>query len=221
MAVVYQIRNTVNNKVYIGSTINVASRKKNHFYRLRKGIHPNKNLQKDWNNYDEKCFVFEILEDLGKAKKDKLIACEQKHLDKVFGISCYNIAPNAEHYGYEQGQNAVASGHLARIRKLVPPDHLQKARACIKDLTQGSKTRAAKSLCVMVSPEGDKYLVINRTSFAKHFGLHSEVLTKILSNDPKWSRFKSCKGWRGYRVTQEEADKWIGRVWNLDRVEIW
>lgn len=225
MAVVYQIRNTVNNKVYIGSTVNVNRRRKIHFYHLRKGIHSNKNLQKDWVEYGDKCFAFEILEDFGKVKvtREKLIACEQKYLDEVFGINCYNIAPNANHYGYEQGRICATNGHLERIRKLVPPEHLEKARACIKDKTKGSRTRAAntKNPCVMVSPEGDKYLVINRSSFAKHFKLYPDALTKMLSDDPKWSRYKSCKGWRGYRVTPEEASKWIGRVWNLDRVEIW
>lgn len=221
MAVVYQIRNIVNNKSYIGSTINKYRRKKNHWHRLRKGIHPNKNLQKEWIEYGADNFVFEVLEDVGKVTTEKLRTCEQKYLDKVFGVNCYNVSSNAFHYGYEQGRINVETGIMDKARKMVSPDHLKKARACIKDLTQGSKTRATKSLCVMVSPEGDKYLVINRTSFAKHFGLHSEVLTKMLSSDPKWSRFKSCKGWRGYRVTQEEADKWIGRVWNLDRVEIW
>jgi len=60
---IYQIRNIINNKVYIGSTSKFKSRKASHFGHLRFGDHSNKYLQNAWNKYGEEKFVFEILEE--------------------------------------------------------------------------------------------------------------------------------------------------------------
>lgn len=60
---VYAIRNKVNNKVYIGSTItSFCKRWKCHKRRLRNDTHHSKHLQAAWNKYGESNFIFEILE---------------------------------------------------------------------------------------------------------------------------------------------------------------
>lgn len=59
---IYSIKNTVNNKIYIGSAIGHYRRKGQHFYMLRRNIHFNKHLQSSWNKYQEQNFIFEILE---------------------------------------------------------------------------------------------------------------------------------------------------------------
>ena len=59
---VYKIKNLVNNKVYIGSTVNTKNREYKHFWMLNKGIHDNEHLQKSFNKYGSKNFVFEIVE---------------------------------------------------------------------------------------------------------------------------------------------------------------
>lgn len=46
------------NKVYIGSTSNLRRRKTNHLYDLRRGYHPNADLQSDFNRYGELGIVF-------------------------------------------------------------------------------------------------------------------------------------------------------------------
>lgn len=60
---VYAIRNLVNGKMYIGSTINPFNKRwQCHRKRLRKGIHHSSHLQASWNKYGEKNFSFEIIE---------------------------------------------------------------------------------------------------------------------------------------------------------------
>lgn len=60
---VYIIRNTVNNKVYVGSTINSFSKRWCcHRKRLNKGIHHSAHLQSAWNKYGSSSFNFEIVE---------------------------------------------------------------------------------------------------------------------------------------------------------------
>src|SRR5689334_20790587 len=59
MATVYEIRNLVCGKVYIGSTIQQAEkRKQQHWSALRGGYHHNQHLQRSWNLYRENAFRF-------------------------------------------------------------------------------------------------------------------------------------------------------------------
>lgn len=62
MGYIYKIKNTINNKVYIGQTIrNPLLRKEEHFNNLRNGTHHNSHLQHSFNKYGD-VFEFEIIE---------------------------------------------------------------------------------------------------------------------------------------------------------------
>ena len=61
---VYKILNTVDNKFYIGSSINIQKRFKGHTSALNKGIHNNQYLQRAWNKYGESSFAFIVLEEV-------------------------------------------------------------------------------------------------------------------------------------------------------------
>ena len=61
VAGVYTITNNVNNKVYIGETVNLGNRFSDHISDLIHGIHCNKNLQKDFTLYGIHNFSFRIL----------------------------------------------------------------------------------------------------------------------------------------------------------------
>ena len=90
---VYRIRNNVNGKVYIGSTINFKRRKVDHFKELRGNKHPNPKLQKAYNKYGEENIVFEIVE---YVAPEKLLEREQYYIDSLNAVNeGYNIAPIA------------------------------------------------------------------------------------------------------------------------------
>jgi hypothetical protein len=59
---IYKITNLVNNKIYVGSSVNLTERKSKHFWMLKKGIHDNKYLQTSFKKYGEENFSFEIIE---------------------------------------------------------------------------------------------------------------------------------------------------------------
>jgi hypothetical protein len=61
---VFQIRNTVNEKVFIGSTLNLDGIFNRHEFQLKAGVHQNKSLQSDWNEFSADKFEFEILEEV-------------------------------------------------------------------------------------------------------------------------------------------------------------
>lgn len=58
---VYEIRNKVNNRVYIGSTINLEKRWASHRAALKGGYHSNKELQKDYDKFGVSSFEFKKL----------------------------------------------------------------------------------------------------------------------------------------------------------------
>jgi len=96
---VFQVKNTVNGKVLLGSSLNLEGPLNSHKFMLSIGRHPNENLQKDWNAYGPDQFVFEILEvvkfndDPNFNLIDELTLLEQIWIEKVqpFGERGYNI----------------------------------------------------------------------------------------------------------------------------------
>ncbi|MBI5351203.1 MAG: GIY-YIG nuclease family protein [Chloroflexi bacterium] len=96
---VYQVKNTVNGKVLLGSSLNLEGPLNRHKFMLKIGSHTNKSLQKDWNELGSDKFVFEILEEV-KVKddpnfnlKDELTLLELIWLEQLqpFGERGYNL----------------------------------------------------------------------------------------------------------------------------------
>jgi len=59
---IYKIENVKNNKIYIGSSVNLKNREYKHFWMLDKNIHNNDYLQHSYNKYGKDNFSFSILE---------------------------------------------------------------------------------------------------------------------------------------------------------------
>ncbi|GAB4455424.1 MAG: hypothetical protein Kow0031_37110 [Anaerolineae bacterium] len=59
---VFQVRNTANGKVLLGSSLNLEGSLNKHRFMLMSGSHRNKALQLDWNNAEPNMFEFEIVE---------------------------------------------------------------------------------------------------------------------------------------------------------------
>jgi len=93
---IYQIRNIGNEKIYIGSAVDLSSRFSAHLHMLRKGKHYNVHLQRSFKKYGESSFFFEPL--LSCDRKD-LIFFEQLVIDAFVGRYgwhiLYNLSPTA------------------------------------------------------------------------------------------------------------------------------
>jgi hypothetical protein len=95
---VFQIKNMANGKVLLGSSLNLEGPLNKHRFMLRTNGHPNKELQKDWNELGADQFVFEILETVQLSDnpnfnlKDELTLLEEIWLEKLqpFGERGYN-----------------------------------------------------------------------------------------------------------------------------------
>ena len=91
---VYQIRNILNNKSYIGSTIIFKKRILSHYALLQNNSHHSIKLQRSWNKYGEKFFLFSIIEE--NIDNNDLINREQFYINLFnSSINGFNILPNA------------------------------------------------------------------------------------------------------------------------------
>ncbi len=95
---VYQIKNLVNGKIFIGSAKNLPARINRHKFELKFGSEGIAGLQSDYNKYGEENFSFEIIDEL-KPKDDPgynyaedIAVLEQLWIEKLqpFGDRGYN-----------------------------------------------------------------------------------------------------------------------------------
>lgn len=93
---VYAIRNTVNNRAYIGSTTNYKSRWHTHRSTLRRGVHHSFILQKAWNKYGEAAFSFEMLV---VCPKDQRLEYETR----LMTLESYNVLRTPKESGVRGG----------------------------------------------------------------------------------------------------------------------
>ena len=93
---IYLIKNVVNGKVYVGSSINITNRWSWHKNALKRGNHHSIYLQRAWNKHGKESFSFETIEEV--KNKHHLQSIEQIYLDYFkAGKSekCFNICPIA------------------------------------------------------------------------------------------------------------------------------
>jgi len=129
---VYVIVNGTNGKRYVGSSINLRVRWREHKRRLRRGDHDNQHLLAAWNKYGSKAFWFKIL---FFCSKSSLIEMEQLAMDAI--APEYNIAP-------------VAGSRLG-LR------HSEETKAKISASVMGHKTSEDTKLKLSMANKGHKY----------------------------------------------------------------
>ena len=82
---VFQIKNTVNNKIFIGSSLDLNAIWNRQKMQLKFGNHPNKGLQKDWQKYGEESFKYEILAEIKQDDKKEInYKSELKDLEELY-----------------------------------------------------------------------------------------------------------------------------------------
>ncbi len=67
------IRCNINNKCYIEAAKDLKSKINSSIFKLQYGNHPNKNLQKEWEEFGEEKFTIEVLEKLEYDKDETKI----------------------------------------------------------------------------------------------------------------------------------------------------
>lgn len=90
---IYCIENITDGKKYIGKSINIIARIKEHKRLLQKNAHQNRKLQRSWNKYGEAFFIFNVVELTDESSLNE---------KEVYYISKYN--------SLKEGFNLTAGG---------------------------------------------------------------------------------------------------------------
>lgn len=116
MAHIYQIRNLINNKIYIGSTIRpLYKRKYEHFSELKASEHCNTYLQNSFNKYGKENFILEVLEEIHFPKNyTKILKSEY-----IVGRELYLVELLKADYNIRKDSGIGTSGykHSPETRK--------------------------------------------------------------------------------------------------------
>jgi group I intron endonuclease len=115
-------------KIYIGSAINLRSRKNMHFSDLRKGSHSNIKLQNHYNKYGETDLVFSVIE---PCLPEFLIIREQHYIDILH--PSFNICPKA-------GSSLGVKRSEAYIQKMRERKYSPETKKLLSDLKRGKPT---------------------------------------------------------------------------------
>lgn len=126
---IYQIYNPINEKRYIGSSIDVARRLKEHRRNLIARRHHNQHLQNAWNKYGD-LLEFKPLE---YCEPDLLLELEQQYIDyynsadRRFG---YNIDAIANHAspGFHLSKETKEKISMANVGRKRTPEEIEKCR---------------------------------------------------------------------------------------------
>lgn len=150
---IYCIECLSNNKVYIGSSINIPDRISHHFGLLNRNSHHNIYLQRAWDLYGEGSFRFFILEIIDKV--ELLAEKEQEWIDVLDTTSRgngFNIAPRAGHQmGYRHSEEAKQKISKSSTGRKFPKEIVDKRVATLRQ--RGIKPTAE---CLMRAAQSKK-----------------------------------------------------------------
>lgn len=118
---VYRIVNKINNKVYIGSTIDSERRKLEHFNQLERGVHINTHLQNAYNKYGKNAFMFDIIED--NLDNSELMKREQHYIN-LFNSSNRNFGYNISQYASQPDSRKYNKLYTVKLRDMINKSNL-------------------------------------------------------------------------------------------------
>jgi group I intron endonuclease len=205
MPCIYQIKNVVNNKIYVGSTQKekFSRRKSEHLSELKHNKHKNQHLQNAWNKYGEETFIFEILEEF----KFPLTYTKEYIYDYIIAREVFYIQTLNPQYNIAKVINGGKLGRKLSEEQILYLSYINKGKRCsdytrqlIKDarakqiITEEHKLKISKGLKgrkgTRQKPFSDKtklkLSIHARDQIAKNVGMHSpqskEKRTNTLKN---------------------------------------
>lgn len=165
---IYCIKHIASEKVYIGSAVNIKNRWQNHKAALRNSRHHSKKMQRAWDKYGEKAFVFSVLEIV--PDKNNLIEREQYWLNKYQSARCgYNCRPTAgSNLGHKDSDEVRAKKSLVHKGVKKSKEHVAKVAAALrgkKGVRTGMVTSPETRLKQSIAATGRKMPAAARAKF--------------------------------------------------------
>jgi group I intron endonuclease len=211
---IYLIKNITNNKVYIGSAINIPKRWSQHKKLLKEGKHHSKHLQSAWNIYGEQSFIFEIIEQVLNA--DHLISYEQVYLDYYKSYEDekgYNIYKTAgSPYGIKRSEETKKKMSQAKTGIKHSEEHKRKIREAKTGIKHSEETKKKMSEAARNMSEETKKKMSEANRNSKKYKYYS------FNKDKKKYRVIIWRKEIGYYDTEEEAKQAV--IINLEKLKV-
>ena len=172
---IYKIHFIKNQKVYIGSSVNLAKRQYEHLRTLRNKTHANRYLQKAYDKYGEKDYVFEIVEE-----------CQVEHLRgrEQHWIEFYNAS--RPEFGFNLVSDASMGGTLGYKFSLEQKNSHKKV---LEEKVWSKKRKSFE----FVNPSGEIVKIFG----LRQFCLKNDLPYRTMCNVHRGVGL-SCRGWRKY-----------------------
>lgn len=170
---IYQIKNIINNKIYIGSSVNILSRWKVHKYWLLDNKHINEHLQNTWNKYGKDNFMFEVLL---LCEEFELLRYEQWFLDNVIKHNFdYNIAKYAECPGRGKVMSEETRKKMSEVKKgkVFSEEHKRKISRALKGNTNSLGHKHTKETREKMGGENNPRVKLTKKEVLKIRELYS------------------------------------------------
>lgn len=171
----YKITNNVNGKFYIGSSVKLEKRIKDHKWQLKNGIHSNIHLARAAKKYGLDAFSFSILE---TCSESDLLDKEQRYLDEHVGSpNCYNIScdSKAPNRGSKSSKEVRAKISKALLGRTLSQEHRQNIGRANKGNVIGEIGRQNMSRAHL----GTKLTEIQKTKIGKALSGENAPLAKL------------------------------------------
>lgn len=134
---IYMIKNIINNKIYVGQSVDLDRRKSMHFSSLKNNHHHNKYLQNSYNKYGKENFIFEIIEYCPISELDKK---EEYWVDK---LESRNIAK-----GYNLIDGGAGGNKEWNVREIVCLNNKQHFKSLSSAVNFASVSSSTISSCL-------------------------------------------------------------------------
>jgi len=184
MQAIYQIKNKINNKFYIGSTNNIKKRWNNHRSKLRNGKHENAYLQQAWNKYGENTFEFIVLEEVNdnnRIEREIYYLNETKCYERSIGYN-FDKNPTDKSGSKNPFYGKKHSQEVKQKIKIAANNRTEETNKRISDSRKGEKSNTAKLTWEQVREIRKLYANSNETyrSLGKKYNVTKGTIQAIL-----------------------------------------
>lgn len=224
---IYQILNKINNKSYVGKSIDIECRWGHHISFLLNNKHHNHYLQRAWNKYGEGAFIWEVLEEVPNIKllgvKEVFWIMVLESYNKDFGYNLNNIIDNKIRQSEETKKKISEANKgnqysLGRVisettRKKLSKSikgykHTEEAKKKISEFHKGNKYNLGYKHSEETKRKKSESLKGNKNNLGHK---HTEETKKKISEANKGKQYSL-----GYKHTEESKKKMKGRNFSED-----
>lgn len=211
MGYIYKISNNIDDRVYIGSTINLNSRWREHKRKLLNNIHENVHLQRFVNKYGLDCLSFDIIEEVNN---DVVLVKEQYYLDittNKFNIAINSSAPMMGKHHTEKALEKIAirskGYNNPMFGKKRPQWIIDKLTTSSLGRTKSKEEKIKRMIIlpnrteITIEKNNEKIFCFSLAHASKLIGVSQQSVSEALKNKTK------AKGWSIYKSTESFYNK--------------